>query len=110
MEAQHVIGVDLGGTKILAGVVTPDGEIVRRHERSTSLESQDALASELATAIAKVMGDDVAAIGLGVPGPLNLKDGRTYDMVNLPFHDFELREYIATRFGLPVGLDNDANA
>jgi len=110
VEALHAIGVDLGGTKILAGVVTRDGSVLRRHERATSLESQDALAAELATAIAEVMDDDVAAIGLGVPGPLNLKDGRTYDMVNLPFHDFPLREYMTTRFGLPVGLDNDANA
>jgi len=110
VEALHAIGVDLGGTKILAGVVARDGSVLRRHERATSLESQDALAAELATAIAEVMDDDVAAIGLGVPGPLNLEDGRTYDMVNLPFHDFPLREYIATRFGLPVGLDNDANA
>ena len=106
----RAIGVDLGGTKILAGVVARDGEIVRRHERATTLESQEALAAELAAAIAEVMDDDVAAIGLGVPGPLNLKDGRTYDMVNLPFHDFPLREYVASRFGCPVGLDNDANA
>ena len=110
MEALHAIGVDLGGTKILAGVVARDGSVVRRHERPTSLESQDALAAELATAIAEVMDDDVAAIGLGVPGPLNLEEGRTYDMVNLPFRDFPLREYMATRFDLPVGLDNDANA
>jgi glucokinase len=110
VEAVHAIGVDLGGTKILAGVVARDGTVVRRHERATPLESQDALAAEIATAIAEVMDDDVAAIGLGVPGPLNLKEGRTYDMVNLPFHDFALREYMSTRFGLPVGLDNDANA
>jgi glucokinase len=110
VENRHAIGVDLGGTKILAGVVASDGEVVRRRERTTSLESQEALAAELAAAIAEVLDDDVAAIGLGVPGPLNLKDGRTYDMVNLPFHDFPLREYVASRFGLPVGLDNDANA
>lgn len=110
MTATHAIGVDLGGTKILAGVVTRDGEIVRRHERTTSLESQEALVSELETAISEVLDDDVAAIGLGVPGPLNLVGGRTYDMVNLPFHDFPLREHMERRFGLPVGLDNDANA
>jgi glucokinase len=110
VEVQHAIGVDLGGTKILVGVVASDGEVVRRHERATTLESQDALAAEIAAAIAEVMDDDVAAIGLGVPGPLNLTDGRTYDMVNLPFHDFPLREYVASRFDCPVGLDNDANA
>lgn len=110
MTATHAIGLDLGGTKILAGVVTREGEIVRRHERTTSLDSQEALVEELETAISEVLDDDVGAIGLGVPGPLDLVAGRTYDMVNLPFHDFPLRDHIARRFDLPVGLDNDANA
>jgi glucokinase len=110
MTAKHVIGVDLGGTKILAGVVSAEGEVLRRHERPTSLASQEALVAELETAIAEVLGDDIGAIGLGVPGPLDLEDGKTYDMVNLPFHDFPLRDHMAKRFDLPVGLDNDANA
>ena len=110
MSSTHAIGVDLGGTKILAGVVTREGEVVRRHERMTSLESQESLVAELETAITEVLDDDVASIGLGVPGPLDLVGGRTYDMVNLPFHDFPLRDHMAKRFGLPVGLDNDANA
>ena len=110
MSGTHAIGVDLGGTKILAGVVTRDGEVLRRHERMTSLESQEALVAELETAIAEVLGDDVGAIGLGVPGPLDLVAGRTYDMVNLPFHDFPLRDHMHEKFSLPVGLDNDANA
>jgi len=110
MTGTHAIGIDLGGTKILAGVVTRDGQVVRRHERVTALESQEALVAELETAIAEVLGDDVAAIGMGVPGPLDLDHGRTYDMVNLPFHDFPLREHMTRRFELPVGLDNDANA
>jgi glucokinase len=110
MTATHSIGVDLGGTKILAGVVTREGDVVRRHERATPTDSEDALVRELEIAIAEVMGDDVGAIGLGVPGPLDLPNGRTYDMVNLPFHDFPLRDHMAERFGCPVGLDNDANA
>jgi len=110
MNGKHAIGIDLGGTKILAGVVTREGDVLRRHERTTSLESQDALVAELEAAIAEVVGDDIGAIGLGVPGPLDLEAGRTYDMVNLPFHDFPLRDHMTRRFGLPVGLDNDANA
>jgi glucokinase len=110
MSGTHAIGIDLGGTKILAGVVTDAGKVLRRHERTTALDSQEALVAELEAAIAEVLEDDVAAIGLGVPGPLNLEAGRTYDMVNLPFHDFPLRDHMAKKFGLPVGLDNDANA
>jgi glucokinase len=108
--ATHAIGVDLGGTKILAGVVTRDGEVVRRHERMTPTHSEDALVHELETAIGAVLADDVGAIGLGVPGPLDLRTGRTFDMVNLPFKDYPLRDHMAERFGLPAGLDNDANA
>ena len=110
MSATHAIGVDLGGTKILAGVVTRDGEVLRRHERMTTLDSQDALVAELEIAIGEVLDDDVGAIGMGVPGPLDLTAGRTYDMVNLPFHDFPLRDHMSQKFSLPVGIDNDANA
>ena len=110
MAATHAIGVDLGGTKILAGVVTREGEVLRRHERMTTLDSQDALVAELEIAIGEVLDDEVGAIGLGVPGPLDLSRGRTYDMVNLPFHDFPLRDHMHEKFSLPVGLDNDANA
>ena len=108
--ATHAIGVDLGGTKILAGVVTREGEVVRRHERMTPTESEDALVHELETAVAEVIADDVVAVGLGVPGPLDLRTGRTFDMVNLPFKDYPLRDHMRERFGLPSGLDNDANA
>ena len=110
MDDSHAIGVDLGGTKILAGVVTRSGEILRRHERPTPTDSQEDLARELVIAVDELMGDDVAALGLGVPGPIDLESGRTYDMVNLPFHNFPLRGHMAERFGRPVGLDNDANA
>jgi glucokinase len=110
MTATHAIGVDLGGTKILAGAVTREGEVLRRHERMTTLDSQDALVAELEIAIGEVLDDDIGAIGMGVPGPLDLSTGRTYDMVNLPFHDFPLRDHMRGKFSLPVGLDNDANA
>lgn len=110
MTATHAIGVDLGGTKILAGVVTRDGEVLRRHERMTPTRSQEELVVELEAAVSELLTDDVGAIGFGVPGPLDLRAGRTYDMVNLPFHDFPLRDHMAERFGRSTGLDNDANA
>src|SRR5205814_5932094 len=80
VSGSHAIGVDLGGTKILAGVVTRDGEILRRHERPTPIDSQDSLVRELEVAVDELMSSDVAAIGFGVPGPLDLRAGRTFDM------------------------------
>ena len=110
MSGTHAIGVDLGGTKILAGVVTRDGEILRRHERSTPQDSQESVVRELEAAVAELLDDSVAAIGFGVPSPINQIDGRVVETVNLPLRDFPLRDHIRSRFGLPAGLDNDANA
>jgi glucokinase len=110
MTATHAIGVDLGGTKILAGVVAPDGTVVRRHERPTPLDSQESLVRELETAVSELLTEDVGAIGFGVPAPVDQVDGLVVESVNLPLSDIRLRDHIGQRFGLPVGLDNDANA
>jgi glucokinase len=106
----HAIGVDLGGTKILAGVVTPEGEVLRRHERQTPHDAQDSVVRELEAAVEALLDDDVAAIGFGVPSPIDLEQGLVVECVNLPLKDFTLRDHMAGRFGRPIGLDNDANA
>jgi len=54
MSAKQAIGVDLGGTKILAGVVTRDGEVVRRHERATPQDAQESVVRELEAAVAEL--------------------------------------------------------
>jgi glucokinase len=75
MSAKQAIGVDLGGTKILAGVVTRDGEVVRRHERATPQDSQESVVRELEAAVAELMEDEVGAIGFGVPSPIDQRRG-----------------------------------
>jgi len=110
VSGSHAIGVDLGGTKILAGVVTRDGEVLRRHERPTAQDSQEALIAELEAAVAELIGDDVGAIAFGVPGPIDQPTGVVVHCVNVPLHEAPLRDHMRKRFGLPVGLDNDANA
>lgn len=110
MNATHAIGVDLGGTKILAGVVARDGTIVRRHERATPQDSQESVVRELEAAVAELHGEEIAAIGFGAPSPIDQRRGVVVECVNLPLTDFPLREHMMSRFGLPVGLDNDANA
>ena len=110
MDDSHAIGVDLGGTKILAGVVARDGSIVRRHERGTPQDSQESVVRELEAAVAELLDDGVAALGFGAPSPIDQVAGVVVECVNLPLRDFALRDHMATRFGLPTGLDNDANA
>jgi glucokinase len=110
VQAGHAIGVDLGGTKILAGVVAADGSVVRRHERPTPLDSQERVLAELEAAVAELLDGSVAALGFGVPSPIDQTRGLVVRTVNLPLEDAPLRDRMRNRFGLPVGLDNDANA
>ena len=102
MSGSHAIGVDLGGTKILAGVVARDGELVRRHERATPQDSQDAVLAELEAAVVELLDDEVAAIGFGVPSPIDQTTGVVVECVNLPLRDFALRDHMPQRFGLPA--------
>jgi glucokinase len=110
VQAGHAIGVDLGGTKILAGVVAPDGEVVRRHERPTPQDSQERVLAELEAAVAELLDESVSAVGFGVPSPIDQERGVVVHCVNVPLEDAPLRDRMHGRFGLPVGLDNDANA
>jgi glucokinase len=110
VQASHAIGVDLGGTKILAGVVASDGSIVRRHERATPQDSQEHVLAELEAAVAELLDDSVGAVGFGVPSPIDQAQGVVVRCVNVPLEDAPLRDRMHERFGIPIGLDNDANA
>src|SRR5919197_3979871 len=110
MAPQRVIGVDLGGTKILAGIVDRDGTVERRREVPTPLESQDELLRGLAGAVEEVLEEDVAAIGFGIPSTIDQRRGKAVTSVNIPLADLDLRTWMRERFALPVGIDNDANA
>jgi glucokinase len=110
VQAGHAIGVDLGGTKILAGLVARDGEVIRRHERSTPQDSQEHVLAELEAAVAELLDDSVAAVGFGVPSPIDQARGVVVRSVNVPLEDAPLRDWMQERFSIPVGLDNDASA
>ena len=107
---QRVIGVDVGGTKILAGVVSPDGQVEHRRERPTSLDSQEALIEELAGAVEEMLDDSIAGVGFGLPSRIDTKAGRVDGSVNIPLADVPLRDLMSERFGRPVGIENDGNA
>ena len=110
MQAGHAIGVDLGGTKILAGVVARDGTVVRRHERPSPQDSQEHVLTELEAAVAELLDESVAAVGFGAPSPIDQENGVVVRPVNLPLENAPLRDRMRERFDRPVGLDNDANA
>jgi glucokinase len=110
LDGQRVIGVDLGGTKILAGIVGRDGSVERHRETITPQTSQDALLAGLDAAVEELLSEDTAALGFGLPSPLDQRTGRALQAVNIPLGDIDFRGRMAERFGRPVGIENDANS
>ena len=111
MGGNHVIGVDLGGTKILAGVVGRDGQVDHRREHATPVTSQEDLLAGLDTAVEELLDDAVVALGFGIPSPIDQRAGRAQQAVNIPLDaSVDFRGRMTEKFGLPVGIENDANA
>lgn len=105
-----VIGVDVGGTKILAGLVDREGRIHARHELESPETSRDAVLAAIDSAVEHFLDDRISAIGFGVPSNLDRTTRRVLRSCNLPLDDVDLAAHARARFGLPVGIENDANA
>jgi glucokinase len=105
-----VIGVDVGGTKLLAGAVARDGSVSRRREVRTPTGSEEELLAALDELVESLVRDDVGALGFGLPATIDQRAGEAVQAVNIPLTDVPFRDRFAARFSLPVGVDNDANA
>ena len=111
MDGKRVIGVDLGGTKILAGIVDRDGRLERHRENPTPVSSQEDLLAGLDRAVEELLDDEIAALGFGLPSPIDQRSGRAQQAVNIPLDaTIDFRARMSERFGLPVGIENDANS
>jgi glucokinase len=114
MAERLVLGVDIGGTKVAAGLVNSRGEILQKFRTPMSpTGSAEAGLAAVKAGIEGVLHDDreVAAIGLISPGPLDPKSGVILNPPNLPcWRNFALTKHIADLYHVPTWLDNDANA
>jgi len=110
MADKRAIGVDLGGTKILAGVVDDAGRVHETEQRETPTGSQEELLDALEDAVRKLLTPGIVAVGFGIPARVNQRTGVALGAVNIPLHELRLREELASRLGLPVGIENDASA
>jgi glucokinase len=116
--SKPIIGIDLGGTYIKAGIVTPDGEVIARAKAPTdapkgpeSVMHAMATAGREALCAANLEAADVAAAGVGAPGPMNWRTGVVYSPPNLPgWQDVPLAASMSERLGVPAFIENDANA
>jgi glucokinase len=107
-SSQRVIGVDLGGTKILAGALDGDGRILSRNEVATPTGSQDELLEGIGAAIEPLARDGLDALGLGVPTVLDAR-GVALGSINIPLRNVALADVFGRRFGVPTVVQNDAN-
>jgi glucokinase len=105
-----VIGIDVGGTKMNAAFVHEDGRIEGPLTRKTKQGSQEEFLAELDGLIEEVHDGRAAALGLGLPSTIDQRAGRVVASVNIPCVDLDIRARMTERFGIPVAVDNDANA
>ncbi len=112
-----VVGVDLGGTKILAAVITSDGKILGQAKRKTKPETG---AESVIERVVKTIDDalssanmprtDVRGVGIGAPGPVDPDTGTVLMAPNLNgWENVPLAKMLKDQLNLPVFLDNDVN-
>jgi glucokinase len=111
---RYVVGVDVGGTNLVAGVLAEDGSEIHGVVSEPTLAAQgaDAVTAriiKLAKASIKESGKKVEGVGIGSPGPLNTKTGVVLLTPNLGWTNMPLRDRVGEGLSLPATLDNDAN-
>ena len=117
-EKKYSIGVDLGGTNIVCAIVNYQGKIVNRLKVPTLAErGKEATIKRIIETIhenivqSSVVPDDIIGIGIGAPGPLDVKRGMINFAPNLPgWREVPLRKILEDEFNMKVVLENDANA
>jgi glucokinase len=116
-ETRVLVGVDIGGTKVAAGLVNAEGEILVRNR--TPMLTTGAASNGLAAVSTAIGGlfpdgpaqDRISAIGICAPGPLNPTTGVIINPPNLPiWHNYPLADEMRRMYNVPVRVDNDANA
>jgi glucokinase len=112
MPGRRIIGVDIGGTKLLAGAV--DDELSVHHRVQRAVAGLD-LSTLLDVAVGAVeearaaVGGEVDAVGFGIPSLIDQRTRRAVMTVHLPLIDMPFADIMAERLGVPVFVENDAN-
>ena len=115
-QKSYVVGVDLGGTKILAAVVNPKGEILSEVKRPTMPASgAENIVKRMAEAVRQAIAEAgapkrVLAVGVGAPAPVDPRTGFVFKATNIPpLSDYPLGKRLSKALKLPVFADNDVN-
>lgn len=104
------VGVDIGGTKVAAGVVDDDGNVLAEVRRPTPSDDADAAIDAVVGVVEELGGaHDVAAVGIAAAGFVNAERTTMLFAPNLPWADVPVRRLVEDRLGIPVDVENDAN-
>jgi glucokinase len=105
------IGVDIGGTKVAAGVVDDNGEVLDQLRRPTPSHDVDETEDAIIEVVNELAGrHDVVAVGIGAAGWIASDRATVLFSPHLAWRNEPLRDSLADRIGLPVVVENDANA
>lgn len=110
----HYLGIDVGGTKILAALVNEQGEIVAESREATSQQGETTLAAQIVAmgeALGHKAGCRLHGVGVGMPGAVCPRSGALSMMPNIPgISGTGFVEKLRAAFAVPVALENDVNA
>jgi glucokinase len=111
MSQAEAIGVDLGGTKMLLGVLDGDSKTVWESRERSAGEGEDELVELLVREVGEARAErpEVKAVGMGIPATIDHEKGLAVAAVNLPIENLPIRDLVVERTGLPTFVDNDAN-
>jgi glucokinase len=105
------IGIDIGGTKVAAGVVDEDGQVIARARRRTPSRDPEHLVDVVVEIARQLLSEHSAAsIGVGAAGWVDVERRTILFAPNLAWRDAPIRDVISSRLELPVVVENDANA
>lgn len=111
MSSAEAIGVDLGGTKMLLGVLDTGSNVVWESREASTGQTESGLVDLLIREIgeARAARPEVRAVGMGIPATIDHEKGEALSAVNLPIANLPIRDVVSERVGLPAFVDNDAN-
>ncbi len=111
---EYVIGVDVGGTKILSIIVNSKYEIISRYRKKTkgwakNSNPEKRIIETIEESIKGAGNPKICGIGIGAPGPVDPKNGIVNNTPNLGWENFPVVDILSKHFSVPVVLDNDVN-
>ncbi|MEH6994965.1 ROK family protein [Neobacillus drentensis] len=109
---KKAIGIDIGGTKIAAGIISESGELLNRKEVKSDPSDRESMFKQVVKAVEQVLEgssfSEIEGIGVGIPGKVDRENGIAVFQNNLPWQQFPITARLQEQFGAtPITIDND---